>query len=196
MPNYNGRELDSTDYRDAEVLEWLYCDEQLVTREIGDIFDVDHKTILRWMEKHDIDRRNNRTPGATYYLNNKGRCMWAVNKDGQTHHVSVQRLTAVAEFGFTTVAENHVHHKIPIPWLNYPDNLVVKGPSQHLREHSIGENSSNSALSREQVREIKHLLENTTLSQSEIASQFPVTRRTISNINTENTWAHIELRPP
>jgi len=110
--------------------------------------------------------------------------------------VSVQRLTAVAEYGFEEVVECHVHHKISIPWLNYPDNLEVKEASQHLREHNTGEKSSNSTLTREQAAEIKHLLKNTDLPQSEIASRYPATRRTISDIHTSNTWKHVDPEPP
>jgi len=45
-------------YKDAEVLERLYHEEGLSTRDIGERFGVSGKTIQRWMERHEIERRN------------------------------------------------------------------------------------------------------------------------------------------
>ena len=49
------------------------------------------------------------------------------------HH----RLIAVAEYGFDAVADSYVHHKIPIPWLNYRENLeVFDSHSEHAKHHN------------------------------------------------------------
>jgi len=175
MPTYNGRELDSTDYRDADVLEWLYWDEGLSTHEMGDVFNVDHKTIIRWMDRHDIERRNNRTPGATYYLNAKGRCMWAVNENGKTQNVSVQRLTAVAEYGFDAVCDSEVHHKNGIPWDNRPENLQPLSVTEHKRLHADSHPFTTKLL----IMELAH---NENMKRREIAEAIGVPTSTVCSI--------------
>jgi len=45
-------------YRDEGVLRELYIDKQKSISEISEIFDVSYTCIHRWMEKHDIERRD------------------------------------------------------------------------------------------------------------------------------------------
>ena len=50
--------------------------------------------------------------------------------------VYIHRLTFVAEHGLDALPSDwHVHHEIPIPWLNTPDNLEAVDPDQHARYH-------------------------------------------------------------
>lgn len=46
-------------YRDKDVLERLYWQEGLNQKEIADIFSVNKATIWRWMDKFDMDTRDN-----------------------------------------------------------------------------------------------------------------------------------------
>jgi hypothetical protein len=50
--------------------------------------------------------------------------------------VYVHRLLYVAEHGLEKLPPDwHVHHQIPIPWLNIPSNLVAVDPDEHSRHH-------------------------------------------------------------
>lgn len=44
-------------WRDAELLETLYWDEWLSTRDIAEKFDCNNTTILDWLERHGIEKR-------------------------------------------------------------------------------------------------------------------------------------------
>lgn len=54
-----------------------------------------------------------------------------------------------------------------------------------------GSNHPNSKLKDEDVLEIKYLLLNSNLSQSEIAYKFNITQSSICNINMGNKWSHL-----
>ena len=45
-------------YRNSQTLENLYWNQGMSTHDIGKTFDVDHVTILKYMKKHEIPRRN------------------------------------------------------------------------------------------------------------------------------------------
>lgn len=48
----------------------------------------------------------------------------------------IHRLTYVAEHGLDALpTEWHVHHEVPIPWLNIPQNLTAVDPLAHSRHH-------------------------------------------------------------
>ncbi|MGM0590942.1 MAG: HNH endonuclease signature motif containing protein [Halobacteriota archaeon] len=50
--------------------------------------------------------------------------------------VYIHRLLYVAVHGLDALPSGwHVHHEIPIPWLNTPDNLVAVDPDAHGRYH-------------------------------------------------------------
>jgi hypothetical protein len=48
-------------WKDEAVLRELYCDEEHTTIEIAERFDISGVTVVYWMEKHDIDRRDNQS---------------------------------------------------------------------------------------------------------------------------------------
>jgi len=61
----------------------------------------------------------------------------------------------------------------------------------------IGETKSKLAISKgnlteNKVREIKWLLKNTSMKQSEIGNLYGIGRKSISNINTEKCWEFIQ----
>lgn len=50
--------------------------------------------------------------------------------------LSIHRLLYVAAHGLDDFPPDwHVHHEIPIPWLNVPSNLVAVDPDAHGRHH-------------------------------------------------------------
>lgn len=58
---------------------------------------------------------------------------------------------------------------------------------------NVGEGNPSAKLSEEQVIEIKKLLKNGKISQSEIAKIFNVSKHIISRIKTGKTWKHVEV---
>ena len=52
------RPKDPEDYRDKEWLREKYHDERLSASDISDLCDCSKSTILRWLDRHDIDKRD------------------------------------------------------------------------------------------------------------------------------------------
>lgn len=118
-------------YRNRERLAELYEEEGLTQYEIADRFDVAQSTISKWVRRFDLEPPA--TP-ASYYTHPNGYELWAT--DGTS--ALVHRLCAVAWFDeqlFVTDDDLHVHHDIPIPWLNTEDNLDVLHRDEHIDLH-------------------------------------------------------------
>jgi len=178
-------------YKDADILYDLYWNRRIPTTKMADILSVSKKTILNWMRKHDIDRRPaRRRPWATYTMVN-GYMRWTTKVGDSTESVDVARLLAVAEYGYDAVVGKDVHHKNGIRWLNYPDNIELKTPSEHRRDHNLGEGSPTSKLTESDVRKIKSKIpEYESLAQ--LAREYDVSRQTIYDIRDGRSWSHIE----
>jgi len=133
------------DYRNEEWLREKYWEEELSAQEIADLTDVTDQTILVWMRKHDIPRRdmgtavskgkrNESVPMRTH--KEKGYVYWRGKWRGEDMgRVAVHRLAAVAWFGYDAVADNVVHHKANIPWLNAEWNLEPLPAGDHAKIH-------------------------------------------------------------
>lgn len=61
-------------------------------------------------------------------------------------------------------------------------------------EGYVGEKSGCNEVSNQEVKEIKYLLEETSMSQSDIAKRYPIGQGRISRINTGKCWTHIESK--
>lgn len=135
---------DSPRYRDEEVLRRLYWDEELNSYEVADRFGVSGATITKWMDRLGVPTRpqteaqklSNGKNRASYRTTVNGYEQWtSSNSGGESKHVFVHRLVAVAEFGFDTVAGTHVHHDNGVRWDNRPSNLKVLSPGEHAKHH-------------------------------------------------------------
>jgi len=143
MPTYNGERFDSTDYRKETVQKYLYWEEELSTREIGDVFDVAGETVRKWMEKNGVDRlsqpegvkRALTKPYAPLEMHDHGQMRWVLCYKGDVTYQKVSRILAVSEFGFGDVCGKVVHHKNGIPWDDRPDNIQLLTPSEHAKIH-------------------------------------------------------------
>jgi hypothetical protein len=136
-------------YRDPEWLREQYHKHGKTTREIADVCGCDNATISRWLDKHDIDTRENWKAGVEKarevnrvdYIPLRtlphGYEYWQtterVGNDRVTRAVYVHRLLAVAEYGFDAVVDNDVHHENNIPWDNRPDNIRPVDKADHAR---------------------------------------------------------------
>jgi hypothetical protein len=129
---------------DGGRLRDLYWRQGLSAYEIADRFGCSSGAIYNAMDRHEIDRRTGGEPQRNYYrgrpvrfrTTEKEEERWECKIDGEHHVVSVHRLAAVSWFGFEAVVGNHVHHKIPIRWLNTEWNLEPIDPFEHRSMHS------------------------------------------------------------
>lgn len=48
---------DSRPWRDKDILEELYVEKELSSRDVADELNCGQSTVLRWLRRHDIDRR-------------------------------------------------------------------------------------------------------------------------------------------
>jgi len=141
----------SKPYQDPQKLRELYHEEELTTREIADRLGCNNSTITRYLNKYDIQTRENWKAGVeaakranrvervklrqlpTGYMY-WGSTEWTPDNEKRTSFiVYVHRLLAVAEYGFDAVADKDVHHKNGVKWDNRPDNIEVLDKAEHTR---------------------------------------------------------------
>lgn len=190
---------DSVDYMDPEVLERLYHDQDLSSRDIADRAGVSKTTILRRMDKHGINSRsrseaNRKEPHkhAPCKMGGHGYYQWINRMDDDVERVKVSRLLAVAEYGFDAVCDHVVHHKNEITWLDYPGNIELMTNGGHMRHHNLGEGSPNSKLTEDEARKVKRLAHESELTQEEIGEQFGISGMQVSSIMRGQNWSHLD----
>lgn len=125
----------SDGYKDADTLREMYVEQGMSTTAIADHFGVTFPTVLRYMEKHGIERRERWCGnGPSVSLHTRPGGYEVINSSG--HTVLAHRLLAVAYHGFGALDGMHVHHRNGIPWDNRPENLEVLTPAEHRGRHS------------------------------------------------------------
>jgi len=70
-----------------------------------------------------------------------------------------------------------------------PSNLDIQDRE---KIPSAGEKNGFSKLNREDVREIKWLLKNTSLTQKQIGRKYNIKKNTVSAIHRESNWKHVK----
>lgn len=141
-------EQSSKAWQDPETLRRLYWVEGLSLADIGERFDRDQHTILYWMEKHGIERRDSgeattqatRVEYATRFIGGNGYERWSDWISGEK--VAVHQLLAIADgadphevFDEDTVT----HHKSGHPLDNRRGNIEVMDRSEHNSHHQSRE---------------------------------------------------------
>ena len=131
-------------WRDEDTLRELYIEKDLTVHQVGDRLGCSGRTISEWLRRKDIETRGwseaarhglSRKPAQLETLRD-GYEQWANEHNDAKYRCRVHRLLAVSEFGFEAVADMHVHHKNNIPWANWPSNLELLSPSDHMKFHS------------------------------------------------------------
>jgi len=123
-------------HRQEDKLRELYVAQELSSREIAKEFDVSQKAVLDNLHKFNIETRaSNREMPPTYYTRPNGyEYVMSAGKG-----VMVHALVAIANGADPEKAlvdqDYVVHHKIPIPWLNTPDNLELISKKEHQQIH-------------------------------------------------------------
>lgn len=137
------------DYRDAATLDRLHNTEGLSCREIARRFDVDHTTILYWMDKGDVERRtraeavrHDKRAEVWFGLQKRGghgnpRYVIEFREFGYRRHVMYAQLIALLDHPPENVfsSEYHVHHKNRCPLDDRPSNIDVIPKEEHYEEH-------------------------------------------------------------
>lgn len=136
-------------YQDKEVLERLYNEEGLNQREIGEKFGVDRVTILRWMDRLDIetdDPADPTRPPNHHFFNRPDRPIGneyervRTTIDGNMYTVKIHRLLAVAcgklDSGDLFNKDIIVHHESGHGLDNRPGNLEAMGHGEHTKLHN------------------------------------------------------------
>ena len=124
------------EYQDPETLRRLYHDEGLSSLEMADRLGCSKKTVLNWMNRHEIDRDPPTTERPPCYTSDpEGYKLWRHDDVGGQKWVREHRLLAVSVFGFEKVREKIVHHKNNCPFDNRPDNIELMTQSEHARLH-------------------------------------------------------------
>jgi hypothetical protein len=123
-----------------ENLVTEYVEKERSSYDLADEWGCDSKTIRNWLHRFGIETREakdyNRNERAHYEIQVDGYARW-YDYYGKSRgkSVAVHRLLAVAEYGFDTVCEMHVHHKNGVKWDNRAENLSLMTPSEHARAH-------------------------------------------------------------
>lgn len=144
-------------YRDADWLREKYHDDRLSSAEIADICECSKSTILRWLDRHGIEKRSsseatkvewegdderrertselmaemNRSVGCSYFMDSEG---YMIASDGRKQ-VRIHRLVEVAEQGMEAIDGKDVHHVSGDSWLNFAGNTEVHTSADHRRLH-------------------------------------------------------------
>ncbi|WP_226041225.1 HNH endonuclease [Natrinema sp. DC36] len=132
--------MDGKQYQKKSVLQRLYVGCGMSDREIAEKYDVSRTLIGHWRRRHGIEGRSMEEYAAlrpaTFETSEQGYEWWRADTSDDVLRVYVHRLLAVSEHGFDEVTSSDIHHKNGIRWDNRPDNIDVKGVSEHRRHHS------------------------------------------------------------
>lgn len=155
MSTTNDQDSDAP-WRDEETLRRMYWEEGMSSQDIGDELGCSYGAVLRWMDKHDIPRRDRleashlagcleaaqearRVPWVPYTISS-GYEIWRDSKTG--NDVSVHQLLAIANgadphevFREGTVAHHRSGHRRD----NRPENIEVMERGEHTKAHMADE---------------------------------------------------------
>jgi len=122
-------------YKSERYLRSMYLTQSLSAQTIADKLGCCERTILYWIDKHDIETRpDHRHIKGTHSLNGRGYAISQYNGEKLYMH----RLLAVAKYGFDEVRDKVVHHKNRIKWDNRYENIEVMTNEEHGKLHGAG----------------------------------------------------------
>jgi len=195
-----GSQSSGIDHTDPDTLHRLYWGEKKSISQIADMTNMSNHAVRNQMENHGINRRSD-SRGAKIRLRKRhpefrtgdfGYNLVISRCDGERSQVKLSRLLAVAEYGFDAVEGKHVHHKNKIPWDDRPENIELLEPSEHAEHHSRGEANNRAKLTEADVKEVKRLLSETDMSQTEIGKRFGIKQAAVSSIKLGENWGWVE----
>lgn len=149
-------------YKDEVWVSEQYHDEKRSIRAMADECGIEESTLRYWMDKFDIEKddpnerrsMHGRIERSYLYTNESGYVVAGSSYGDSSDEFVIHRLLAVAEYGFDELRDKDVHHKIPIPWLNTPDNIEPISHGEHIElHHQQGDFDENLERIHEQLRE-------------------------------------------
>jgi len=127
-------------WQNEKKLREEYVENGRDSYDLADEWGCDSKTVRNWLHKFEIDVRKTgdwqREECATLRNREDGYVAW-YDHTGKSRgkSIAVHRLLAVSEYGVDSVKGKHVHHKNGVKWDNRPQNIELKDPSEHAKEH-------------------------------------------------------------
>lgn len=118
-------------WTDREKLIELYWGRGMSQREIAEELGCNQATISKWFSEHDIPARHTYQEYGNFFTDPRGYEWFTTTGD----RVRINRLLAVAEYGFEAVRGMDVHHKNRIPWDNRHENVEPLTPEEHRELH-------------------------------------------------------------
>jgi hypothetical protein len=206
---------DEDAYKDPDVLRELYHDEKMTLEEVGDELGMAFTTIQKWMDIHDIPRREYGPLEQRFELyydeGDEDECWeWQMNTDRWGHGTLTDdegnsryahRVAYIKKYGEIPDGKqiNHAcrNSKCVNPNHLYAgtqhenvDDEIDAGVWQESRPE--GEQVRTSKLTRNEVAEIKRRYRDTDATQGELADEFDMGQTQISRIVREERWAHVD----
>jgi len=203
-------------YKDPEVLRELYHGEQMTLAEVGDELGMAFTTIQKWMDKHDIPRREYGPLEQRFELyyekgDSDDDCWewqnvldeWGYGqifdegKQRRAHRVSYELHNGeIPDDAYichtchneSCVNPNHLYAGDP---QSNVDDAIERGTFMETRPQ--GSQVGTSKLTEEEVREIKRRYENGDAIQRELAEEFDMGQTQISRIVRGERWAWVDV---
>lgn len=112
---------DESPWRDAETLRRMYHDEYMSTRDIGGELGCSYKTVLDWMDRHGIERRDH-TEKTRHPELKDGDLLreWYVNEGLSGHHIA-DRVGCALKAAYDALHRHGVGLRTESEWSDYPE---------------------------------------------------------------------------
>lgn len=136
-------------WRDPDILETLYREQELSLREIASRFGCSKTTVNRWADRLGIQLRppNHEKQHPSIWTNPKGYTYAETTVDGERALVAIHELVAIASGADPAKVfrpDTQVHYHLGVPGefdsshLDIPGNVSIMETQEHLQHHHAG----------------------------------------------------------
>jgi transposase len=147
---YPQPDVEGAPWKDELTLRRLYVKNGLGTPDIAEKFETTPETIIYWLEKFGIERRDGnetvkmngqhhaRTTHPTFRDSERGYTVVTSRTDGQRYRFYIHQLVAIADGAEPQKlfsGDGVVHHRNGVKWDNRPSNLEVVSRGEHTVKH-------------------------------------------------------------